>query len=100
MKHVVCLIKLNTCQRGTVSTEVKPPSTRPKENKFIVPYKCSVHIQTLYQPNSDATELIIYLFLFSHLLLSFLPTTSFPSCLMATQVDSERLFVMSLLSDA
>jgi hypothetical protein len=99
MKLVVCLIKLNTCQPGTVSTEVKPPPTRPKENKFIVPYKCSVHIQTLYQLHTDATKLIIYLFLLSHLLLPFLSTTSFHSCLMDTQVDSERLFMMRLLSD-
>jgi hypothetical protein len=27
MKLVVCLIKLNTCQPGTVSADVKPPST-------------------------------------------------------------------------
>ena len=99
MKLVVCLIKLNTCQPGTVSTEVKPPSTSPKENKFIVPYKCSVHIQALYQPHNDATKLIIYLFLLSHLLLSLLSTTSFLSCVMATQVDSERCFMMRLLSD-
>ena len=98
-KLVVCLIKLNTCQPGTVSTEVKPPPTLPKENKFIAPYKCSVHIQTLCQPHTDATKLIIYLFLLSHLLLSFISTTSLPSCLMATQVDSERLFLMRLLSD-
>jgi len=59
MKHVACLIKLNTCQPGTVSTQVKEPPAHLKENKFIVPNKCSAHIQTLYQPHTDATKLII-----------------------------------------
>jgi hypothetical protein len=96
----VCLIKLNAWQPGTVSIEVKPPSlNRPKENKLIVPYKCSAHIKTLYQPHIHATKLIIYLLLLPRLLLSFVFTTSFPSCLMATQVDSEQHFIMRLLSD-
>ena len=54
MKLVVCLIKVSTCQPGTVSTEVKPPPPyHPPERKQIYssPQVLSTHPNALPTPH-------------------------------------------------
>jgi len=99
MKLVACLIKLNTCQPGTVSTQVKPPPphpTRPSERKQI--YSSQQVLST--HPNALPTPRWRYKI--DNLPLSPLSFTSLLSIdygLSLLSDDCERRFMTRLLSD-
>ena len=99
MKHVACLIKLNTCQPGTVSTQVKPPP-HPPERKQI--YSSQQVLST--HPNALPTPHWRYKIdnlPFSSLLFTSLVSIDYVLSLLSDgyKVDSERRFTTRLLSD-